>query len=68
MIKFGSSLLIVASLLWLFAYIGIIFQSFVLFIFAIALAAVGAITLLAGVYKDRLKEKEEEENHDYREY
>lgn len=69
MIKAGSSLLVIAIILWYLGYIGIIFQSsFVMLIVAITIAAAGAAILFLGVLKDRMKEKEEDKDHDYREY
>lgn len=69
MIKAGSSLLVIAIILWYLGYIGIIFQSsFVMLIVAISIAAAGAAILFLGVLKDRMKEKEEDKDHDYREY
>ena len=73
MIKLGSALIIIASVLWFFSYFTILIPDvipiFFTFLISIILGIIGAVFTFIGVLKDRLKEnKEEEENNDYRQY
>lgn len=68
MVRFGSTLIIIAAIFLFLAYIGLIFDAIYLFPIAITVGLIGSIILIIGVIKERLEEKKEEKEHDYRQY
>lgn len=68
LVRFGSGLIILAVAFWVIGYFAVFFQSFIMFISAITMGAIGAIILFIGVLRERLKDKKEEEENDYSQY
>jgi len=73
MIKFGFSLIVIASLLWVLFFLSAIFIDSTpdegLILAAIAIGVIGGLLILIEVIKDRYNEyKEDKKNDDYRKY
>lgn len=68
MVRLGSGLIVLSALLWIIGYAGLFFESFILWISAIILGVIGALLLFIGVFRDRLKENEEDDKNDYSKY
>ncbi|MCF6139064.1 hypothetical protein [Pseudalkalibacillus berkeleyi] len=77
MVRLGSYVVILSLVLLVVAYMGFISsiqisfledQASILLVIAIAIGFIGALILIIGVFRDRLREKKEEENNDYSKY
>ncbi|WP_335869476.1 hypothetical protein [Bacillus sp. 2205SS5-2] len=77
MIRIGVSLIILALILLTLSYLALISfiqaeafvdKAYYGIVAAILIGFIGSLILIIGVYRDRLKEKKEEENNDYSKY